>query len=97
MTKQSISPALPSASVILAREGDEGPELLMVERHKRATFGAAYAFPGGVQNEVDSEISGFTSGISAEDANRRLGLEEGGLAFYSAAVRELFEEMGVAL
>ena len=36
-------------------------------------------------------------GVSAEQANTLLALESGGLEYYSAAIRELFEESGVLL
>jgi 8-oxo-dGTP pyrophosphatase MutT (NUDIX family) len=69
----------------------------MVQRHHRATFGATYAFPGGMLSESDREVHAFCQGISADEANRRLGVDHDGLDFYSAAARELFEEMGVLL
>ena len=49
MTEQHTVPvpARLSSTVILVRDGDDGPEVLMVQRHERAAFGGAYAFPGG--------------------------------------------------
>ena len=69
----------------------------MVKRHARSSFGAAYAFPGGVLEVADSNIHDRCAGVSATDANELLGLQSGGLDYYSAAVRELFEETGVLL
>ena len=87
----------PSATVLLAREADAAPELFMVQRHARAAFGAAYAFPGGVLDDADAEVHDYCGGTSAADANRILGVESGGLDFYVAAIRELFEETGILL
>ena len=69
----------------------------MVKRHERSSFGAAYAFPGGVLEDADRRAHDRCSGLSGTDADRILGLEEGGLDYYVAAARELFEEAGVLL
>ncbi len=90
-------PARLSSTVILVRDSDDGPEVLMVRRHERTAFGGAYAFPGGVLSAVDRESHSLLSGLTSDEANRRLGLKQGGLDFYSAAARELFEETGVLL
>ena len=69
----------------------------MVRRHEDSSFGDAFAFPGGVIDVEDTQVHAFCSGLSADEANSRLGVEQGGLDYYSAAVRELFEESGVLL
>ena len=69
----------------------------MVRRHESSSFGAAYAFPGGVVEEDDMAVHDFCSGVTGEQANARLGVKESGLELYSAAIRELFEEAGVLL
>ena len=82
---------------MLVRPGREEPELFMVRRHAKSAFGAAYAFPGGVVDPEDRRVHGFCQGISTGDADKNLGVESGGLDYYSAAIRELFEESGVLL
>lgn len=69
----------------------------MVHRHAESAFGAAYAFPGGVLDDADADVHDYCGGLSAADANRILGVESGGLDYYVAAIRELFEETGVLL
>ena len=69
----------------------------MVLRHELSSFGAAYAFPGGVVDPEDSLVHEFCEGIGKASADANLGVRAGGLDYYSAAIRELFEESGVLL
>lgn len=94
-----ISHARPSATVVLARDGeDEGdPEVFMVRRHAESSFGDAYAFPGGVIDPEDCAVHDYCVGLSSRKADTNLGIKGGGIDFYSAAIRELFEETGVLL
>lgn len=87
----------PSATVVVAREANELPEILMVQRHAKASFGKAYAFPGGVVEEADRHVHERCAGRTQDEANRILGVADGGLNYFSAAARELFEESGVLL
>ena len=89
--------ARPSSTVVLVRAAADSPEVFMVRRHEHSSFGAAFAFPGGVVDAEDSEIFEFCQGVTDEVASTRLGVEKGGLQYYSAAIRELFEESGVLL
>ena len=93
-TTAAVKP-LPSATVILIREGPDNPEVLMVQRHARATFGTSYVFPGGIVDRYDSSAHIHCLHVSAEAANKCLGLEDGGLDYFSAAIREVFEETSV--
>jgi 8-oxo-dGTP pyrophosphatase MutT (NUDIX family) len=87
----------PSSTVVLARDGVSDPEIFMVRRHERSSYGSAHAFPGGVVDKEDTEVHAFCEGLSSAEANTRLGIPDGGLDYYSGAVRELFEESGVLL
>ena len=88
--------ARPSSTVVLARDADGVPELLLMRRHRRSAFGGAHAFPGGVLEEGDTLAEEHCVGITAAEADARLDVK-GGLAYFSAAIRELFEESGVLL
>lgn len=83
--------------MVLVRPTPTLPEVFMVRRHASASFGSKFAFPGGVLEAADSAVQQLCTGITATRANQLLDLEEGGLAYYSAAIRELFEESGVLL
>ncbi len=69
----------------------------MVRRPAKASFGDVYVFPGGVLDKEDSVVHDACSGVSEAYANRLLHVDAGGLDYYSAAIRELFEEAGVLL
>ena len=68
--------ARPSSTVVLVRESDAAPELLMMRRHERSSFGGAYAFPGGVLESGDDEVAEWCDGITAAEAAQIIqGLE----------------------
>jgi 8-oxo-dGTP pyrophosphatase MutT (NUDIX family) len=49
------TPARPAASAILVRDGDEGLEVLLVQRNPEQRFmGGAWVFPGGAVHEDDA-------------------------------------------
>jgi 8-oxo-dGTP pyrophosphatase MutT (NUDIX family) len=87
----------PSSTVVLARAGVSSPEIFMVRRHEQSSFGSAHAFPGGVVDPDDAAVHAYCEGLSSAEANSRLGVPDGGLDYYSSAIRELFEESGVLL
>lgn len=79
-------PAVPASTVMLLRNGSEGIEVFMLERHIDSDFvGGAYVFPGGKVDAVDRAMPRGT--VPDDD---RTG-------FRVAAVRESFEECGVLL
>ncbi len=96
-------PIRPAATVMLVRdapEGRAGIEVFMMRRTGRAVFGAGmYVFPGGKVDGADAadDIEPFCRGLDDEAASQQLGVDDGGLAFWLAAVRECFEEAGVLL
>ena len=69
----------------------------MVLRDARTSFGATYVFPGGLLQAEDDTIGDRCLGMDARRACSVLSVAQGGLAYYSAAIRELFEEAGVLL
>ncbi len=92
-----------AATVVLVREaahGAAGFEVFMLLRTVKSDFNAgAYVFPGGGVDRADGSLDAerLCMGLDAGQANVRLGVTGGGLAFYLAAIRECFEEAGVLL
>lgn len=90
----------PAATVITVRDGANGYEILMLRRNLNSDFvGGAYVFPGGGVDESDAGPAAqhLAFGLSDAEASRRLALESGGLAYYVACLRELFEEAGLLI
>lgn len=90
-------PIRSAATVALLRDRPDGPEVFMLRRHSNHVFAArAYVYPGGAVDPVDSDsavLDCYGSGDVASAASS-LGLD-GALCYWSAAVRECFEEAGV--
>ncbi len=87
--------AKPSATIVLLRESSSGPELLLIRRRAGDAFGDSYAFPGGVVDDDESATHAFSQGKTADEANTLLNVSQGALDYYSATIRELFEETGI--
>ncbi|HBC57248.1 MAG TPA: NUDIX hydrolase [Gammaproteobacteria bacterium] len=89
-----------ASTLLLVRDTDDGLEVFMLMRHLRSDFaGGAYVFPGG---KVDATDIGWgqhplITGLDEKTANQKLALDEGGIAYWIAAVRECFEEAGVLM
>lgn len=93
-------PVRDAATVMLVRDGDGGMEVFMLRRNLNSDFvGGAYVFPGGAVDEADrhADLESVCLGRSDDQASQMLGIEDGGLAFWVAAIRECFEEAGVLL
>ena len=87
-----------ASTVILLRDGEDGLELFMMERHVKSDFvGGAYVFPGGTVDRADAVDDSLCVGTSDISASSALKLEEGGLMYWIAAMRECFEDAGVLL
>lgn len=87
----------PAATVVVIRSGKGKPEVFMARRHTKAVFASYYVFPGGLLETADSQVHNLATGVTASDANAMIGIDEGGLDYYSAAIREAFEESSVLL
>ncbi|MGA2970316.1 MAG: hypothetical protein ABSE75_10975 [Acidimicrobiales bacterium] len=90
----------PAATVLALRDGPLGYQVLMLRRNLNSDFvGGAYVFPGGGVDASDSDatIQRLTFGADEQEASKRLGVRTGGLAYYVAGLRELFEEAGLLI
>src|SRR5262245_23498995 len=91
----------PSSTIIVLREepyGEEAFSVLMLERHGSIAFPGAHAFPGGVLDSGDADAGGArlppTQSWAAPGEGDR---PPDAIAYWVAALRELFEEVGILL
>ena len=96
---QPAADARTAASLLLLRDGEQGLEVLMMRRAERdgdLRSGAA-VFPGGALDPRDRLAHRCCLGPEDAEVSQRLGLQEGGLDYLVASVRETFEEVGLLL
>lgn len=94
MTEKKAEPPvpIPSATIMLLRDGERGLEVFMVKRHHQIDFASgALVFPGGklAAGDRDPALRALCDGAD--------GLEEEELALRAGAIREAFEESGILL
>ena len=88
----------PASTILPLRDSSDGVEVLLVRRNLNSDFvGGAYVFPGGAVDAGDDVFEDRVEGLDNRTASERLGLTSGGLAYYVAALRELYEEAGLLL
>ncbi|MFJ8474890.1 NUDIX hydrolase [Kitasatospora sp. NPDC094011] len=89
----------PAATVVLLRDGADGPEAYLLRRRTSMAFAAGmYAYPGGGVDPRDAEVEPGWAGPRPEEWAHRLGVDvRTARAVVCAAVRETFEEAGVLL
>lgn len=99
-SKQSKSKLRYAATVMLFRDSENGPEVLLLERSSQSeSFGGAFVFPGGKVDLHDAhrDFESLYAGHSDAEASKILGVPQYGLAYWMAAIRECFEEAGILL
>ncbi len=89
--------AKPSATIVVLRDGSNGLELLLVKRRAGDAFGENFTFPGGVVDDDEAASHDYSQQRTRDEANAILSVSDGGLDYYSAAIRELFEETGILM
>lgn len=93
----SVTP-IPAATLVIIKDSPKGPLVLLQQRSAQARFVAgAWVFPGG-RVDADDHAPAWaarSNGLTDAEASHALGLPEGGLAYWIAAVRESFEEAGL--
>lgn len=90
-------PVRQAATLIVLRDGAQGLETLLLRRAEKPNDqnSGASVFPGGLLDAHDRRLHGFCAGLDDAAASARLGVAQGGLDYYAAAVRECFEEAGL--
>jgi 8-oxo-dGTP pyrophosphatase MutT (NUDIX family) len=87
--KTPVAPR-PASTVVILRDGAEGIEVFMVERHRQIDFASgALVFPGGKVDPEDSDAAWGELAAQAPAAPDR--------SLFVAAGRETFEEAGLVL
>ena len=93
---------LPASTVVLIRpDRQDSFEVYLNRRPDRMdTYAGVHVFPGGRVEESDysANMLAVTRGLTPDEAQQKLGSElapERCLAYWVAAVRELFEEAGI--
>ncbi|VWX57196.1 conserved hypothetical protein [Burkholderiales bacterium 8X] len=96
-------PIRASATVLLCRDGGEGLEVFMVQRHSLSdVHGGSYVFPGGKLDAADALLDADRH-LDQSPAELHARLNEPDIdaataaALHVAAVREAYEECGVLL
>ena len=83
---------LPSATILLLRDGASGLEVFMVKRHHQIDFASgALVFPGGKLDPHDNDPALRAHADGAEN------LDDLRLSLAACAIREGFEESGILL
>ena len=89
-------PPRAAATLVVVRDTAEGIEVLLSRRAERGDHNSgAWVFPGGLVDPGDRAAHPFCAGLNDASTSARLGLDEGGLDYFVAAVRECFEESGL--
>jgi len=89
--KKASNP-LPSATILLLRDGAQGIEVFMVKRHHQIDFASgALVFPGGKVDEHDRDQM-LRKHVDGAD-----NLDDLHLSLTACAIREGFEESGILL
>ena len=80
---EGVSELIPAATVVLLRNTDAGPEVLMLKKNSKITFGGMWVFPGG---KIDPEDYGEENDLefAARAAAVRETKEETGISVDSA-------------
>lgn len=88
----------PAATLALTRDTADGLEVLLLQRTWDAVFlPGYYVFPGGAVDAGDADCERWLDGHDDQSASDSLGIEDGGVNYMVAAIRECFEEAGVLL
>ena len=95
---EAARPPRPAATVAIVRDATDGIEVLLCRRAERGDHNSgAWVFPGGLVDRADRAAHGVCAGLDDAQASAALGLPEGGLDYYIAALRESFEEAGLLI
>jgi 8-oxo-dGTP pyrophosphatase MutT (NUDIX family) len=85
-----------AATLAVVRDAPAGLEVLLLQRADKGDHNSlAWVFPGGLVDPGDRLAHAHSDGLDDMGASARLGVAEGGLDLFLAAIREAFEEAGL--
>jgi 8-oxo-dGTP pyrophosphatase MutT (NUDIX family) len=85
-----------AATLVVVRDAPHGLEVLLLRRAEKGDHNSgAWVFPGGLVDPADRACHAACIGLGDAAASARLGVQQGGLDHYVAAIRECFEEAGL--
>lgn len=101
-SEEVLTPPVPSATVMVVRDGPAGLEVLLVRRHGNSgVLGGVHVFPGGKLDAADRLVEPAALDRPAAACLESLGEPGLGLdtavGLHVAALRETFEECGLLL
>jgi 8-oxo-dGTP pyrophosphatase MutT (NUDIX family) len=101
-SEEVLTPPVPSATVMVVRDGPAGLEVLLVRRHGNSgVLGGVHVFPGGKLDAADRLVDPAALDRPAVACRDSLGEPGLGLdtavGLHVAALRETFEECGLLL
>ena len=73
--RHGVAPAIPAATVVVLRDGPDGPESLMLRRNSRIAFGGMWVFPGGRIDDGDYDGAHDLIAAARNAAAREAGEE----------------------
>ena len=89
-----------NAATVLILDERPDPHVLMLKRNARSIFvGDMWVFPGGAVDDHDAtpEADQLVAGRTDPECSGQLGIDDGGIAYWVAVLRETFEEAGVLI
>jgi len=89
-----------SAATVLILADKPDLQVLMLKRNARSIFvGDMWVYPGGAvaPEDATAEADAVVEGLTDTEASESLQVDQGGIAFWVAALRETFEEAGILL
>ena len=101
-TQEVLTPPVPSATVLVLRDGVQGLEVLLVKRHSKSNvLGGMHVFPGGKLDAADRSVQREQLDQAPQALVQALGeadLDEAtACGLHVAALRETLEECGLFL
>jgi len=87
--EEGEAPAIPASTVVVLRNGPDGPETLMLRKNSRIAFGGMWVFPGGRIDDDDWPADGDhlaaarTAAVREAAEETQLSIDPNGLVMFA--------------